>query len=401
MRVWYFSEMAYHPAWEEGLKRGSLRVVLPNRNYDPQLGHQLLNRYLDEFALCDEVGLDIMVNEHHSTATCLTISVPMALAIIARETKRSRLLSLGTPIANRPDPVRVAEEMAWLDVLSGGRLEMGLVKGAAYEIAPANSNPANLMRRYWEAHDLILKAMSTTDGPFNWEGEFFHYRNVNIWPRPLQQPTPPVWMTGTSVETGRMAAERGHVVGTLLSGHVAGPLFAAYRQRAQELGWTAGPDRLAYAAVVGVGETREEGRRRANLAADYVRTSPVVLEPFTNPPGYNSLGANVAALKSGGKRTGFIRDRHGNPVDHTTATLDQMMESATCFAGTPDDVYDQIKALNDRVGGFGHLLFFGQGGFLDHTDTVANITLFGREVMPRLRELNPEPAKLAAVAAAQ
>jgi hypothetical protein len=61
-------------------------------------------------------------NEHHSTSTCLTISVPMALAIIARETKRSRLLSLGTPIANRPDPVRVAEEMAWLDVLSGGRL---------------------------------------------------------------------------------------------------------------------------------------------------------------------------------------------------------------------------------------------------------------------------------------
>jgi alkanesulfonate monooxygenase SsuD/methylene tetrahydromethanopterin reductase-like flavin-dependent oxidoreductase (luciferase family) len=149
MRVWYFSEMAYHPAWEEGLQRGSLRVVLPNRNYDPQVGHRLLNRYLDEFALCDEVGLDIMVNEHHSTSTCLTISVPMALAIIARETKRARLLSLGTPIANRPDPVRVAEEMAWLDVLSGGRLEMGLINGAPYEIAPANSNPANLMRRYW------------------------------------------------------------------------------------------------------------------------------------------------------------------------------------------------------------------------------------------------------------
>ncbi len=109
-----------------------------------------------------------MVNEHHSTATCMTVSVPMALAVIARETKRARLLTLGNPIANRPDPVRVAEEMAWLDVLSGGRLEMGLVKGAPYEIAPANSNPARLMRRYWEAHDLILKALSTTDGPFNW-----------------------------------------------------------------------------------------------------------------------------------------------------------------------------------------------------------------------------------------
>jgi hypothetical protein len=84
MRVWYFSEMAYHPAWDAGLKRGSLRVVLPNENFDPQVGHGLLNRYLDEFAYVDACGLDIMVNEHHSTATCLTISVPMALAIIAR-----------------------------------------------------------------------------------------------------------------------------------------------------------------------------------------------------------------------------------------------------------------------------------------------------------------------------
>jgi alkanesulfonate monooxygenase SsuD/methylene tetrahydromethanopterin reductase-like flavin-dependent oxidoreductase (luciferase family) len=396
MRVWYFSEMAYHPAWEQGLKRGSLRVVLPNSNLDPKVGHGLLNRYLDEFALCDEVGLDIMVNEHHSTATCLTVSVPMALAIIARETKRARLLSLGTPIANRPDPVRVAEEMAWLDVLSGGRLEMGLVKGAPYEIAPANSNPANLMRRYWEAHDLILKAMSTTDGPFNWEGEFFHYRNVNIWPRPYQKPTPPVWMTGLSVETGRMAAEHGHVVGTLLSLSAAGPMFEAYRKRARELGWTAGTDRFAYAAVVGVGATREEGLRRANLAADYVRTSPVVAEPFTNPPGYNSLSANIAMLKAGNKRGGFVRDRHGNPVEQTTASIEQLIESGTCFAGTPDDVYDQIKALSDSVGGFGNLLMFGQGGFLDHKDTVANITLFAKEVMPRLRELHAEPRRAAA-----
>ena len=181
-------------------------------------------------------------------------------------------------------------------------------------------------------------------------------------------------MTGLSPETGRMAAEHGHVVGTLLSLSAAGPMFDAYRKRAQELGWTAGPDRFAYAGVVGVGTTREEGLRRANLAADYVRTSVVVAEPFTNPPGYNSLAANVAALKSGGKRGGFVRDRNGNPVDQRTATIEQLIESGTCFAGTPDDVYNQIKALHDSVGGFGNLLMFGQGGFLDHADTVANIT---------------------------
>ena len=389
MRTWYFSEMAYHPAWEAGLAGGSLRVVLPNGNVDPQIAHGLLNRYLDEFRLCDEVGLDIMVNEHHATATCMTVSVPMALAIIAREPKRARLLSLGNPIANRPDPVRVAEEMAWLDVLSGGRTELGLVKGAAYEIAPANSNPARIMRRYWEAHDLILKALSTHDGPFSWEGEYFHYRNVNIWPRPIQQPHPPIWMTGMSAATGRVAAERGHVVGTLLSGGIAKPMFDAYRARARELGWEAGADRMAYAAVIGVGHTRAEGHRRADLIAGYVRTAPVVAEAFTNPPGYNTIPANVAMLKAGKKKGRIVADRNGNLIDATQATVEDLMATDTVFAGTPDDVFAQIKDFNTRMGGVGHLLFFGQGGHLDHKDTVENITLFAREVAPRLRELNP------------
>lgn len=388
MRCWYFSEMAYHPAWDEGLKRGSLRVVLPNENVDPNEAHKLLNRYLDEFALCDEVGIDIMVNEHHSTATCMTVSVPMALAVIARETKRARLLTLGNPIANRPDPVRVAEEMAWLDCLSGGRLEMGLVKGAPYEIAPANSNPARLMRRYWEAHDLILKALSTTDGPFNWEGEYFHYRNVNVWPRPIQQPTPPVWMTGMSVESGRLAAERRHVIGTLLSAGTAKPMYDMYRETARNNGWEAGPDRFAYAAVVGVGHSRDEGLRRADQIADYVRTAPVVAEPFTNPPGYNSVAANAAIMKAGPRAHRIVKDRQGNMIDHRKATVQQFMDTDTVFAGTPDDVVAQVGDFNHRMGGIGHLLFFGQGGYLSHQDAMENIKLFGREVAPRLREMN-------------
>ncbi len=392
MRTWYFSEMAYHPAWEAGLARGSLRVVLPSENLDPHQAHKLLTRYLDEFALCDDAGLDIMVNEHHATATCMTVSVPMALAIIARETKRARLLSLGNPIANRPDPVRVAEEMAWLDVLSNGRTELGLVKGAAYEIAPANSNPARIMRRYWEAHDLILKALSTHDGPFSWEGEYFHYRNVNIWPRPIQFPHPPIWMTGMSAATGRVAAERGHVVGTLLSGGIAKPMFDAYRARARELGWEAGPDRMAYAAVIGVGHSRAEGYRRADLIAGYVRTAPVVAEPFTNPPGYNTIPANVAMLRQGRKKGRIVADRNGNLIDATKASVEDLMATDTVFAGTPDDVFAQIKDFDARMGGVGHLLFFGQGGFLDHKDTVENISLFAREVAPRLRALHPDRA---------
>ena len=109
-----------------------------------------------------------------------------------------------------------------------------------------------------------------------------------------------------------------------------------------------------------------------------MRTAPVVAEPFTNPPGYNSIGANMAILKGGPRAQRFVTDRHGNPIDHRTASVQQFMDTETVFAGTPDDVFDQIKAFNDRMGGVGHLLFFGQGGFLDHADTVDNISLFGQ-----------------------
>ena len=168
----------------------------------------------------------------------------------------------------------------------------------------------------------------------------------------------------------------------------------AYRKRAQELGWTAGPDRFAYAAVVGVGTTREEGLRRANLAADYVRTSVGRGRAVHQPAGLQLACRQCrdAQIRRQARRL-CPRPATATRSTRRTATIEQLIESGTCFAGTPDDVYNQIKALHDSVGGFGNLLMFGQGGFLDHADTVANITLFAKEVLPRLRELNPAPAK--------
>src|SRR5277367_3005072 len=190
MHVWHFSEMAYHPAWQH--LDESYRVIIPSRLYDPKLGADLYHRYLDEWALCDELGINIMTNEHHATVTCADSVCTIPMAILARETKKVRLLALGMPIGNRNDPIRVAEEYSMIDVISRGRLEMGFVKGVPFEISPANTNPADLTERFWEAHDLILKAMTSHDGPFNWEGTHFQYRSVNVWPRPYQQPHPGV-----------------------------------------------------------------------------------------------------------------------------------------------------------------------------------------------------------------
>lgn len=391
MKVWHFSEMAYHPGWEE--LGGQLRNVIPSRVYDPVVGADLYHRFLDEWALCDELGLNIMVNEHHATATCADSICTIPMAILARETKKARLLCLGMPIGNRQEPVRVAEEYAMLDVISRGRVEMGFVKGAPFEVTPANSNPADLMPRFWEAHDLILKALTTHDGPFNWEGRYFHYRQVNVWPRPYQQPHPPVWMTVNSPESATAAAERGYVIASLNSGYSRTPtIYGTYRKRAAECGREARPDRFGYLAMIGVGHTKEEGYRRADQILDYSRTTPRVGAQFMFPPGYQPPAATAQALKSPGYGSGLtmrsLSLRNGRQVDVSRATVEEFIDAGVAFAGTPDMVFEQIREFHTHVGGFGHLLMMGQGGHISHEDTVANLTLFSKEVLPRLRSLD-------------
>ncbi len=234
MKVYAFTEQSYPDAWFEDAE--SLRVNLPNKYCDPEIASRLYNRYLDEWMLADELGLNIIVNEHHATATCMSASVHLTLAILARQTKRARLLGLGTPIANRNDPLRIAEEMAIIDVISRGRLEMGFIKGVPYEIVPSNARPVRVMDRFWEAHDLILKAMTTDDGPFSWEGEYFQYRSVNIWPRPYQQPHPQVWSTSSSLSSSRELGRRGHVLGTVMTGWRAKAVYDEYRKGWKDAG---------------------------------------------------------------------------------------------------------------------------------------------------------------------
>jgi alkanesulfonate monooxygenase SsuD/methylene tetrahydromethanopterin reductase-like flavin-dependent oxidoreductase (luciferase family) len=389
MQVWHFSEMAYHPAWPQ--LEDSYRVVIPSRLYDPKVGADLYHRYLDEWALCDELGINIMTNEHHATATCADSVCTIPMAILARETKKVRLLALGMPIGNRNDPIRVAEEYSIIDVISRGRVEMGFVKGVPYEIAPANTNPVLLMERFWEAHDLILKAMQSHDGPFSWEGTHFQYRAVNVWPRPYQQPHPPVWTPVGSEGSAVEAAARNITIGVLNTGWVRTPaIFAAYRNKAAEVGLPARQDKLAYMALVGVGETREEGWRRADQILGYSRTSGIVAPQFSNPPGYMPAAANAQVLKAGvagPARATRVQRKDGTPINARTMTVEEAIDAGLVFAGTPDDVWDQLKAFYDHDGGFGHLLMMGQGGTISHEDTVANLTLFSKEVLPRLAGL--------------
>jgi len=194
MELWNHCENPYPFVPAEVLDEApSVRASLPNKYCDPKIAARLYDEIFDEYRLCDDLGLHIVTNEHHSGINNLWAASPVITGVVARITRNVRILSLGTLVTVRPDPVRVAEEYATIDVLSKGRLEIGFVKSGATEMVSGDANPMRIREREWEAIDLIEKALTTHDGPFSWEGKFFTHPHVNIWPRCYQEPRPEFW----------------------------------------------------------------------------------------------------------------------------------------------------------------------------------------------------------------
>ena len=377
MRAFVFTEMQYPFVDEEAHE--SVRVTLPNKVYDPHVGHELYKRYFDLYERADRYGLDIMLNEHHSTATCVEPAVPLTMSILARTTKTARILALGNPVANRRDPVRIAEEMAMVDVISGGRAEVGFVRGVAQEISPANSNPVLMKERMWEAVDLVIKAWTTHDGPFSWEGEFFHQRQVNIWPRPLQQPHPPIWVPTQTASTARETAQRGYTVATILNGaEGCVRIFDAYRESfVATHGTEPPPDKLAYLGLVFVAKRRRDALEGARAVQWYIQHNKVAPQ-FINVPGYFDAATRVKML-----RAQYETGRLPSPIDHLAwAPIEELVDGGFCFAGEPAEVAEQLLTFRNRVGGFDNWLALVQAGAME-TDLVApSMELMAAEVLP-------------------
>ena len=376
MDCWYFTEMPY-PYLPPASGVSTHWVSLSNSHFDPRKGADLYNRYLDEYMVADEAGLNLMVNEHHQTATCINAAAPLTLAILARQTSKGRLLILGNPVANRGDPIRIAEEMAMVDCISRGRLSSGFVRGVGQETFAANSNPTQTVERLWEGIDLIQKIWTTSDGPFNFEGKFTHKRAINIWPRPYQAPHPPIWITGSSdLPAIRRAASRGFVFATFLQPYLkVRELFEAYRSH-YELNGQPGGGGCAFMPLVYVADTESEAEAGMKELVWYLQGKS---EPqFSNPPGYVPIETNVLALKGAwAGRTAAMRAQ----------TLEVQREQGVVMYGTPDQVVAQIRTFYARVGGFDHLLMMMQAGFLDHARTCKNIRLFAKECYPQLKDL--------------
>src|SRR6058998_2325682 len=143
MDVYYFTEMPYAEFPEsEAEKFPSMRLTFPNTYFDPRLASELFRRYLDEYQWAEEVGFDgLMINEHHNTPSCMDVAVNMSASVLGRITHRARILLLGNMLPTHDNPVRLAEEVAMADVISGGRIIAGVVRGIGIETWANNMQP--------------------------------------------------------------------------------------------------------------------------------------------------------------------------------------------------------------------------------------------------------------------
>src|SRR5215469_7469279 len=275
MDAWYQCENPYPYVPQEILDASdSVRASLPNQHCDPQVAADLFQEVLDEFMLCDEHGLNVVAVEHHAGINSLFGANPMIVGILARQIRKVRILSLGTLVSLRKDPVRIAEEYATADIISRGRLEIGFVKSGGTEMASNNANPVVNVERYWEAIDLITKALTSPDGPFRWEGKHFTHRHVNIWPRPYQA-LPRMWAATGDPTTAAEVGRRGMINVLVLRGaEGTRKAWASYRKARAEAGLPkVTTDHFAYAALVYVGDTDEEGLRVGKKLLWFLNTS--------------------------------------------------------------------------------------------------------------------------------
>lgn len=352
-------------------------VTLPNTYFDPEKGHVLYNRYLDELEYADQLGFDgICVNEHHSNAYGLMPQPGVTAGALARRTKRVKIAVLGRALPLVNNPLTIAEEFAMLDVITGGRFIAGFVRGIGAEYHTWGANPAFSHERFHEAHDLILQAW-TEPGPTPFHGKHFEFEYVNLWPRPYQRPHPPIWIPSQgSTETIEWAAHpdrRYTYLQTFSSVATVARYMNMYKETARGYGYEASEDKLGWALPIYVAETDEIARREAepHIEAFLQKFLRMPMEMLL-PPGYTSVKSMIGALKA--------KAAHAQKQ-----TIDSVLKEGKFICGSPETVRARLADYHGEIG-FGHLLAMLQFGTLPAELTRKNMELFASEVMPHLRE---------------
>ncbi len=321
-------------------KYDSAWVWLPNSLYDPVKGHDLYRQYIDILAYADELGFDgVCVNEHHQNAYGLMPSPNVIAGALTQRTRNCKIAVIGNALPMYNPPLRVAEEFAMLDVMSGGRLVAGMVIGGGPEYWSYQINPTHARERFREALDLVVKAW-TTPGPFVWNSKHYFFRYVNPWPRPLQQPHPPIWIPGAgSLETIEFVAQRRYAYMGIPYFHidVFKRVFAMFREACQKAGYEANPEQMGWGVPIYVAETDRQAREEFEPHFWYF-TRNLLKGLGLAPPGYTSARSAAAIIKN---RPLFLSEQK---------TWDDVERGVYAIVGSPATVRQKLEHWQKELG---------------------------------------------------
>jgi alkanesulfonate monooxygenase SsuD/methylene tetrahydromethanopterin reductase-like flavin-dependent oxidoreductase (luciferase family) len=389
MKQLWFHLMPYTDLPDDFKERHpSVWVDIDPKLFDPAKGHRMYNEFMDELEFAAEAGFDgICVNEHHQNGYGLMPSPNLIASALARRTSDAALCVMGNSLALYNPPLRVAEEFAMLDCISGGRLIAGFPVGTPMDTCYAyGSNPSQLRERYHEAHDLIVKAWGAP-APFAWNGRYNQLRYVNPWPRPVQKPHPPIWIPGGgSVETWQWCAELDYVYAYLsYFGYQAGQAtMNGFWAEMKRLGKDRNPFRAGFLQFVGVAESRSEALELYREPAEYFYNRCLHVDArYAAPPGYASeatIRSKVVSQVLQAAARSSDREAFGPPP------FEEIVSKGYVIIGSPDEVAEQLRevALSLNVG---QLMLLLQYGNMNRDLTLYNTELFAKKVKPQLANL--------------
>jgi len=369
----------------------SVWVDIHSRLFDPERAHYMYNDFMDEMEYAAEVGFDaVCCNEHHSNGYGLMPSPNLIASALARRANPDTALCvMGNSLALYNPPTRVAEEFAMIDCISGGRLIAGFPVGSPMDTCYAyGQNPSLLRERYLEAHDLVMRAWIEPD-TFAFDGRFNQQRYVNIWPRPVQKPHPPVWVPGGgSVETWRWCAEMDYVYCYLsYFGYKAGlQTMQGFWEEMKRLGKEPNPYRAGFLQFVGVAETEAEAYELYREPAEYFYGRCLHIDPrFAAPPGYTTEATQRAGIQSQ-VANAAMQNRKALQVSKSAREFDAILDNGYVIIGTPDQVAEKLRHVIHDLR-FGQLMLLLQFGNMDKQLAKYNSRLYAEQVMPQLQDV--------------
>ncbi len=384
-------------------KHRSVWVDIDPGLFDPKVGHRTYNDYIDELEHAAQMGFDgVGINEHHSNAYGLMPSPNIIAATLARTCPDAAVVVLGDSVALYNPPLRVAEELAMLDCITGGRMITGFPVGSPMDtIFAYGQNPATLRERYHEGMDLILRSWTEPE-VFAFNGKYNKFRYVNVWPRPVQKPHPPVWIPGGgSVDTWDWCAENEFVYLYLsYFGYKAGlRTMQGYWNKVRELGKEPNPFMGGFAQFFGVADSEKEAYELYKEPAEYFFNRCLhVYAGFADPPGYktvNTVRAGVEGMVERAAREATAR-AEANAAQKAKAgpaggqsggmSFDQMIDEGYIIIGDPDQVAERMTEVATSLN-VGHIMALCHFGNMAKDVVMHNTELMATKVLPQVRHL--------------